>query len=74
MDKAYSINGVIYNFTDVTKECGMLVGECTTRPHWGQLAWLDQNGVQFFGESRVEAQQVFPNTNPVDNTYTMWGG
>ena len=73
MDKTYSINGVIYNFTDVTKECGMLVGECTTRPHWGQLAWLDPNGVQFFGESRVEAVEVVEKPT-TDSSYYFWGG
>jgi hypothetical protein len=73
MQKSYSVNGVVYNFTNVHEECGMLVGECTTRPHWGQLAWLDDHGVQFFGESRVEAQEVIESTL-VDNSYTMWGG
>ena len=73
MKKSYSINGVVYGFTDVRIECGMLIGECTTRPHWGQLAWLDPSGVQFWGERRVEAREVVAPTM-TDNSYTMWGG
>lgn len=72
MQKSYSVNGVRCDFTNVHEECGMLVGECTTRPHWGQLAWLDPNGVQFFGEHRVEAVEI--RAFQTDGTYTMWGG
>lgn len=72
MKKSYSINGVVYNFDNVHMECGVLTGECTTRPHWGQLAWLDPNGVQFFGESRVEAVEIIPQPT-TDSSYHFWG-
>lgn len=75
MNKSYSINGVVYNFIDVHEECGVLVGECTTRPHWGQLAWLDPTGVQFFGESRVEATEIVHYETPFPPPgYHYWGG
>lgn len=73
MQKSYSVNGVRFDFTNVHEECGMLVGECTTKPHWGQLAWLDPHGVQFFGEHRVVAVEIVTKT-PADNSYMMWGG
>lgn len=72
MQKSYSVNGIRFDFTDVHEECGVLVGECTTRPHWGQLAWLDDHGVQFFGESRVDAKLIVdPPTT--DSSYYFWG-
>lgn len=73
MKKSYAVNGVVYNFTNVHEECGVLVGECTTKPHWGQLAWLDPSGVQFFGESRVDAVEVVAPSD-ADGTYMLWGG
>ena len=72
MKKSYSINGVVYDFTDIHFECGMFVGECTTQPHYGKLAWLDNNGFQFFYESRVEAKLISePPTT--DSSYYIWG-
>jgi hypothetical protein len=66
------VNGAVYNFTDVHCERGMFVGECTTQPHYGKLAWLDDNGFQFFWEHRIEATEV--NKQLTDGTYHMWGG
>ena len=72
MRKSYSINGVVYNFIDVHEECGMLIGKCITKPHYGQFAWLDSDGVQFFCENRVYAVEVAPSNT--DCTYMLWGG
>ena len=76
MNKSYSVNGVVYDFTNVHMECGMLVGECITKPHWGKLAWLDPSGIQFFGvgNRRVQAVEVVHRPTICDNSYTVWGG
>lgn len=72
MKKSYSVNGVVYNFTDVHCENGVFVGECITQPHYGKLAWLDDKGIQFFYEPRIEAVEIV--THQTDGTYRMWGG
>lgn len=73
MRKTYSVNGVVYDFTDVHMECGMLYGMCITSPYYGQYAWLDPNGFQICGKRRIQAVEVKPQVR-VDNSYTMWGG
>ena len=76
MNKSYSINGKVYNFTDVSMECGMLYGKCTTPPHNNEWAWLDPYGVQFEHQRRIAATEIFhfdtATLNPRD--YHYWGG
>ena len=76
MNKSYSVNGVVYDFTDVHMECGMLYGRCTTSPHRGKWAWLDLCGIQFegVGNRRMQATEVVHRPTICDNSYTMWGG
>lgn len=73
MRKSYSVDGKVYDFTDVREECGMLNGMCTTSLYYGQRAWLDPHGFQIEGYRRVEAVEIKP-IKKVDNSYTMWGG
>ena len=73
MKKQYLLNGTIYNFVNVYKECGMLYGMCITFPHCGKWAWLDSNGFQFEGRRRVAAEELADSPR-IDNSYTMWGG
>lgn len=73
MKKSYSVNGVVYDFTDVHEECGMLNGMCLTPPYYGNRAWLDSHSFQLEGYRRVEAREVVEPSR-VDNSYTVWGG
>jgi hypothetical protein len=74
MRKSYSVNGVVYNFTNVRMVSGMLYGKCITAPYHNEHAWLDSTGFQICGKRRVQAVECAPVTTPCDNSYTMWGG
>lgn len=69
--KRYSIDGKIFTFdvlyTETTR-CGIVwLGKCREN---GRDAWLDNHGVQFEGDRRVEATQVVPGGVP---HYSYWG-
>ena len=72
MRKSYSVDGRVYDFTDVHMECGMLYGCCTTSPYRDKWAWLDPYGFQIERQRRIQATEVTPTV--VDNSYAMWGG
>lgn len=72
MRKSYSVDGKVYDFTDVRMECGSLCGICTTGPYRGKWAWLDSHGFQIERQRRIQAVEVKPTVT--DNSYTMWGG
>lgn len=77
MKTAYVVDGKTYVFTNVHAECGMLYGECITKPHYGKEAWLDPNGFQFRFEPRVEATEIPYEAEPtfmVPHGYHYWGG
>ena len=59
MKKSYSCNGVIYEFTNVRMECGVLYGMCTNPFFYGMMAWLDKDGFQFESSHKhIDALEV----------------
>lgn len=78
MVKRYEVNGEVFTF-DIVDSCNTLKGVmyvATCREN-GKDAWLDSNGVQFMGERRIEAKEVFAQSLPSPSMpygYSIWGG
>ena len=74
MVKRYYANGKDYTF-DTTYEKNTMNGIiwlAVCREN-GKEAWLDSHGIQFIGERRFEAEELFLD-NYVPYGYTVWGG
>ena len=73
MEVSYEYNGVIYRFSNIEHLNGYDYGVCTTPPHIGRGAWLDDKGFQLEGSSAVIAKKI-TEAPTIPYGYQMWGG
>ena len=75
LNKSYSVDGKVYDFTNVRTEGRFLYGRCTTHPYKDRWAWLDPYGFQIEGRRRIKAVEITrDSTLGIPHGCHYWGG